>query len=36
LHAAFRHARVDALPLSTEDDLVYAIVRFANARKQRK
>jgi hypothetical protein len=27
---------VDALPLSTEDDLVRAILRFANLRKERK
>jgi uncharacterized protein (DUF58 family) len=36
LDSAFRHASVDVLSLSTEDDLVRAIVRFAVARKQRK
>jgi uncharacterized protein (DUF58 family) len=36
LNAAFRHAGVDVLPLSTEEDLVRAIVRFAARRKQRK
>jgi uncharacterized protein (DUF58 family) len=36
LEAAFRHARVDVLSLSTEDDLVAAIVEFAARRKQRK
>jgi uncharacterized protein (DUF58 family) len=35
LDAAFRQAGVDALALSTEDDLVRAIVRFAARRKQR-
>jgi uncharacterized protein (DUF58 family) len=33
---AFKHAGVDALPLSTEDDLVRAIVRFAALREQRR
>lgn len=36
LAASFRKAGVDALALSTEDDLVAAIVRFADQRKQRK
>lgn len=36
LNSAFRHAGVDALSLSTEDDLVRAIVSFAAQRKQRK
>jgi len=36
LAAAFRHAGVAVLPLSTEDDLVSAIVRFVIARRQRK
>jgi uncharacterized protein (DUF58 family) len=36
LDAAFRHARVDVLSLSTEDDLVRAIVEFAARRKQQK
>jgi uncharacterized protein (DUF58 family) len=36
LEAAFRHARVDVLSLSTEDDLVGAIVEFAARRKQQK
>ncbi len=35
LHAAFKHAGVDAMSLSTEDDLVRAIVRFAALRKRR-
>ena len=35
LDAAFRHSGVDVLSLSTEDDLVRAIVRFAARRKQR-
>ena len=33
---AFRRAGIDALSLSTEDDLVRAIVRFAALRKQRR
>ncbi len=33
---AFRRAGVDALPLSTDDDLVHAIVRMAQLRKQRR
>ena len=36
LDSAFRQASVDVLPLSTEDDLVRAIVSFAARRKQRK
>ena len=36
LNAAFKHAGVDALSLSTEDDLVRAIVRFATLRQQRR
>ena len=36
LDAAFRHAGVDVLSLSTEDDLVRAIVQFAAQRKQHK
>lgn len=36
LNAAFRQAGVDPLPLSTEEDLVQAIVRFAGVRKERK
>lgn len=36
LNAAFKHAGVDVLSLSTEDDLVRAIVRFAGLRQQRR
>ncbi len=36
LTAAFRRAGVDVLTLSTEDDLVGAILRFAALRKQRR
>jgi uncharacterized protein (DUF58 family) len=36
LAAAFRASSVDALALSTEDDLVKGILRFAAMRKQRK
>jgi uncharacterized protein (DUF58 family) len=36
LKAAFKHAGVDLLSLSTEDDLVQAIVRFAALRQQRR
>jgi uncharacterized protein (DUF58 family) len=36
LGAAFRRAGVDVLPLSTEGDLVGAILRFASLRKQRR
>ena len=35
LRAAFRDAGIDALELSTEDDLVDAIRRFADMRKRR-
>jgi len=35
LHAALARAGVDALELSTQDDLVEAIVRFADMRKRR-
>jgi uncharacterized protein (DUF58 family) len=35
LRSAFREAGVDALELSTEDDLVDAILRFADLRKRR-
>jgi uncharacterized protein (DUF58 family) len=34
LEAAFKHAGVDVMPLSTEDDLVRQIVRFAKRRQQ--
>jgi uncharacterized protein (DUF58 family) len=36
LNTALRHSSVDVLPLSTEDDMVRAILRFASLRKQRK
>jgi uncharacterized protein (DUF58 family) len=36
LNEAFKHAGVDALSLSTEEDLVRAIVRFATLRGQRR
>jgi uncharacterized protein (DUF58 family) len=36
LNQAFKRAGVDALSLSTEEDMVRAIVRFATLRKQRK
>ena len=36
LQESFKRAGVDALSLSTEDDLVRAIVRFAQQRKQRR
>jgi uncharacterized protein (DUF58 family) len=36
LSAAFKHASVDALTLGTDDDLVHAIVRFAQMRQQRR
>jgi uncharacterized protein (DUF58 family) len=36
LSASFKRSGVDALPLSTEEDLVRAIVRFAGLRKQRR
>ena len=36
LNQSFKRAGVDALSLSTEEDLVRAIVRFAQQRKQRR
>lgn len=36
LATAFKRAGVDALPLSTEDDLVRSIVRFATLRQRRR
>ena len=36
LNEAFKHAGVDVLSLSTEEDLVRAIVRFAALRQQRR
>jgi uncharacterized protein (DUF58 family) len=36
LERKFKHAGVDALSLSTHDDLVRAIVRFVTSRKQRR
>ncbi len=36
MEQAFKHAGVDVLSLSTEDDLVRAIVRFATLRQQRR
>ena len=36
LHVAFTRCGVDVLTLSTEDDLVSAVVRFAARRKQRR
>lgn len=36
LQEAFKRAGVDALPLSTEEDLVRAIVRFAERRRRRR
>lgn len=36
LRAAFHHASVDELSLSTEDNLIHAVIRFAAMRKQRK
>ena len=36
LGLAFQHAGVDVLPLSTDDDLVRSIVRFAALRQQRR
>src|SRR5919197_1278 len=36
LHEAFKRAGVDALALSTDEDLVRAIVRFATLRQQRR
>jgi uncharacterized protein (DUF58 family) len=36
VHSAFKRAGVDVLSLSTEDDLVKAVLRFANLRRERK
>lgn len=36
IHGAFKRAGVEALPLSTEEDLVRAIVRFAKRPRRRK
>jgi hypothetical protein len=36
LLATFKHAGVDQLSISTEEDLVHAIVRFASLRRQRQ
>ncbi len=36
INAALKHAGVDVMPLSTEDDLVRSLVRFAALRKQRR
>jgi uncharacterized protein (DUF58 family) len=36
ISASFKRAGVDVLPLSTEDDLVKAVLRFANLRRERK
>ena len=36
LHDAFRRSGVDALPLSTEEDLVRAIARFATRRRRKR
>lgn len=36
LNLAFKQAGVDPLPISTEDDLVHAMVRFAGVRKERR
>jgi uncharacterized protein (DUF58 family) len=36
LNETFKRAGVDALSLSTEEDLVRAIVRFATLRRQRR
>ncbi len=36
LNVTFKRVGIDLLPLSTEDDLVKSIVRFATMRKQRK
>jgi uncharacterized protein (DUF58 family) len=36
LNEAFKRAGVDALSLSTEEDMVRAIVRFATLRRQRR
>jgi uncharacterized protein (DUF58 family) len=36
LNAAFKHAGVDAITMTTEEDIVRALVRFAALRKQRR
>lgn len=36
LSETFKHAGVDVLSLSTEEDLVHAIIRFATLRQQRR
>ncbi len=36
LQRTFRHASVDVMSLSTEDNLIHAIIRFAAIRKQRR
>jgi uncharacterized protein (DUF58 family) len=36
LNESFKHAGVDALSLSTEEDMVRALVRFAKLRQQRR
>ncbi len=36
LNASFKHAGVDVLSISTEEDLVHSIVRFAALRQQRR
>jgi uncharacterized protein (DUF58 family) len=36
LNEMFKHAGVDVLSLSTEDDLVRALVRFANLKRQKR
>jgi len=36
LNEMFKHAGVEVLPLSTEEDLVRALIRFANLRRQRR
>jgi hypothetical protein len=36
LSEAFKHASVDALSLETDEDLVRAIVRFAQLRQQKR
>jgi uncharacterized protein (DUF58 family) len=36
LNEAFKHAGVDAMSLSTEEDLVGAVMRFAMRRKRRR
>jgi len=36
LNKIFKHAGVDVMPLSTEDDLVRSIVRFAALRQRRR